>query len=114
MEFDENLLSAGRLAILAALVPGAPLSFTHLKRATGLADGNLHVQSKKLEKAGYVEAIRGARGKRPITHFKITEEGIAAMKLHIRKLQRIMASESGVIGPRRPGGRREESQVWCP
>jgi len=113
VQFDENLLSPGRLAIIACLVPGAPLSFTELRKASGLADGNLHVQCRKLEETGYIEVSRGHRGRRPLTKFRITEKGLAALKLHVRKLEGIVATESGTIAPNpRPRGRRDESQVW--
>ena len=112
LEFDEHLTSASRLAIIAALVPGKALSFTELKHLTGIADGNLHVQTRKLADAGYLEIIKGARGRRSWTRFRLTERGLAMLKLHIRKLQAIVATESGVIGPVSPRKRPDESQVW--
>ncbi|MBT3317208.1 transcriptional regulator, partial [bacterium] len=42
-QFNEIICSPGRLAVIATLIPGDQVSFTALKRATGLADGNLHV-----------------------------------------------------------------------
>ena len=112
MEFDPHLTSPARLAIVAVLVPGKSLSFMELRRSSGLADGNLHVQTRKLASAGYIEILKGVRGKRSWTQFRITEKGIAALRLHIRKLQGILATESGIIGPLRSTGRKDESQVW--
>jgi len=110
--FDDNLTSAARLGIVAALISGEAISFTDLKKKTGLADGNLHVQTRKLASAGYLEIIKGNRGKRSYTRFRITELGVSAMKLHVRKLQAILDRELGEIGPStgpRPG---DDSQVW--
>ena len=56
--------SSARLAILATLVPGEAIPFTELKRESGLADGNLHVQTAKLAEAGYLEIRKGLRGRR--------------------------------------------------
>ena len=112
MDIDRHLTSPARLAIVASLFPGDALSFTELKRSTGLADGNLHVQTKKLGDAGYIEIIRGRRGMRSLTRFQITESGIAALKLHVRKLQAILATESGRIGPVSQENRGDASQVW--
>jgi DNA-binding MarR family transcriptional regulator len=112
LDFDEHLTSPTRLAIIASLVPGKALSFTELKRATGLADGNLHVQTRRLSSAGYVEILKGSRGRRSWTRFRLTERGLATLKLHLRKLQAIVATESGVIGPLVGGERGDESQVW--
>ena len=113
MKFDEAFTSSARLTIIACLVPGEALSFTELKRRSELADGNMHVQCKKLEACGYVEAIRGRRGGRPLTRFRITDRGLVALKLHIRKLRAIVATETGVIAPSpKKGGSSDESQVW--
>lgn len=111
-EFDDNLTSAARLNIVATLISGEAISFTDLKKETGLADGNLHVQTRKLAKAAYLEIIKGSRGKRSYTRFRITELGVSSMKLHVRKLQAILDRELGEIGPStgpRPG---DDSQVW--
>jgi len=113
LKFDDSFTSSARLAIVACLVPGEALSFTELKRRTGLADGNMHVQCKKLEECGYLEVLRGQRGRRTLTRFRITDRGLAALKLHVRKLQAIVESETGVIAPSpRVQGSGDESQVW--
>ena len=112
MDFDELLTSSARLAILGSLVPGRPLTFTELKQRTGLADGNLHVQAGKLAAAGYVEATKSVRGRRSLTRFKITELGLEMLKLHVRKLQAILASESTPARPRSGSAKDESSQVW--
>ncbi len=112
MDFDEHLLSPARLAIITCLVPGKALSFTELKADSGLADGNLHVQTRRLGEAGYVEIIKGMRGRRSLTRFRITEKGVASLKLHVRKLQAILATETGVMGPVSRKGPADESQVW--
>ncbi len=112
MDFDEHMTSSARLSIIAGLVPGEPLTFTELKRKTGLADGNLHVQSRKLEAAGYIEIIKVPRGARSLTRFRITELGLSSLQLHVRKLQAILASESRAIRPVPAAARKDGSQVW--
>ncbi len=97
---------------MAALVPGKVLSFTKLKRATNLADGNLHVQTRKLADGEYIEILKGTKGRRSVTHFRITELGVESLKLHVRKLQKILATESGEIGPTPASDDKDESQVW--
>ena len=47
LHFDEMISSPSRLAILAALVPGTPVTFTEIKKATGLKDGNHHVHTHR-------------------------------------------------------------------
>jgi DNA-binding MarR family transcriptional regulator len=112
MDFDDQLTSAPRLSIIAALIPGDTLTFTQLKEVSGLADGNLHVQTQKLAEAGYIEALKVKRGKRHLTNFRITQKGLEAVKLHIRKLERLLDGRIVVVKPRRPAGRGDSSQVW--
>jgi DNA-binding MarR family transcriptional regulator len=110
--FDEQLSSPARLAIIACLVPGGQLTFSELKETSGLADGNLHVQARKLATAGYIEIIKGRRGGRSVTRFRITELGLESLRLHVRKLNSILATETGAIRPRVAAGRDDDSQVW--
>lgn len=112
MDFDEHLTSPARLTIIAGLTPGKPLTFMELRAVTGLADGNLHVQTRKLAKAGYIEIVKSMRGKRSLTRFRLTELGLESLKLHIRKLQAIVATESGEIRPQPGSTRQDDSQVW--
>ena len=111
LHFDEMITSPARLAILAALVPGAPVRFTDMKAATGLADGNLHVQTHKLAAAGYITIRKARRGRRKVTEFSLTELGLERLRLHVRKLQEIMGAEAPA-SPARPAGRSDNSVVW--
>ena len=70
--FDKMISAPCRLGILAALVPGDSVSFSELKSATSLSDGNLHAQTRKLDDVGYIEFINTKKGKRSVTNFRIT------------------------------------------
>ena len=110
--FDEMISSPARLAILSTLVPGAPISFSAMKRATGLADGNLHVQTSKLADVGYLEIRKRRRERRSITEFRLTELGLERFRLHVRRLEAILDSEAGVIRPVLASERQDDSEVW--
>lgn len=110
--FDEMISSSARLAILATLVPGEAIAFTELKRETGLADGNLHVQTGKLADVGYVEIRKGLRGRRQVTEYRITELGLERFRLFVRQLEAVLDSENGVIRPVLASERRDDSEVW--
>ncbi len=107
--------SPARLAVLAALVPGPPLSFTDMKAATGLADGNLHVQTHKLADAGYLQIRKAVQGRRSVTEFCLTELGLERFRLHVRKLQGVLDMEAKVSRPRpvRRSERHDDSAVWA-
>ena len=112
LHFDEMISSPARLAILAALVPGAPVCFKEMKAATGLADGNLHVQTHKLADAGYLQIGKVRQGRRSVTEFRLTELGLERFRLHVRKLQQVLDAEAGVTRPVLPAERPDDSAVW--
>jgi len=101
LQFDEIISAPCRLGILATLVPGEPVSFTKMKEATSLSDGNLHVQTRKLADAGYIAINKVKKGRRSVTLFEITELGRDRLRLHVTKLQQILGA--GAESPaRRP------------
>ena len=112
MPFDELLTSSARLSIIASLVPGDPLTFSQLKNKTGLADGNLHVQARRLQAAGYIRIEKDSREGRSLTWFQVTELGLESLKLHVRKLQAILTAEGGPVRPRVGAPKEDDSQVW--
>lgn len=113
IQFDEMITSPARLAIVSTLVPGEPVSFSNLKRATGLADGNLHVQTGKLTAAGYIEARKGRSAGRRVTEFLLTELGLERFRRHVRRLQAVLDTEVGVIRPVPVAERADDSEVWA-
>ncbi len=104
--------SPARLAILAALVPGPPVCFAEMKAATGLADGNLHVQTHKLADAGYLQIRKARQGQRSVTEFRLTKLGLERFRLHVLKLQEVLDVEAGVTRPVIRARRRDDSAVW--
>jgi len=119
--FDKMISAPCRLGILATLVPGEAVSFTEMKAATSLSDGNLHAQTRKLGDVGYIDINKTKRGKRSVTEFRITELGRERLKLHIMKLQKILDVEADPKGPKGPkeptrskqrSARPDDSAVW--
>jgi DNA-binding transcriptional ArsR family regulator len=112
LRFDEMISSPARLAILAALVPGRPVSFAEMKIETGLADGNLHVQTHKLADAGYLRIRKTRQGRRSVTEFCLTELGLERFRLHVLKLQEILDAKAAMGRRARPARRADDSAVW--
>lgn len=110
--FDSILASPARLLVVAALIPGRPLSFMELRNDTGLADGNLHVQTRNLEGAGILSIRKTVRGRRSVTTFQITEAGVARFRRFVRMLQAVLDLEAGGIHPSLGEDRTDDSQVW--
>ncbi len=112
LHFDEMISSPARLAILAALVPGAAICFKEMKAATGLADGNLHVQTHKLADAGYLQISKARQGRRSVTEFRLTKLGLERFQLHVRMLQEVLDVEAGATRPALSAEQPDDSAVW--
>jgi len=111
-DLDEILVSPARLALLASLADGRWHTFMELKRATGLADGNLHVQAGNLATAKYLDRRQEPRGRRTRTSFRITEEGLLRFRFLVRDLQAVLDRGEGVIRPRPVRDRRDDARTW--
>jgi len=93
-KFDGLILSKTRLGIISALIGGDKLDFTYLRNALNLSDGNLSVQIRKLEKAGYIKVEKIFIDRKPKTFCKITSKGQKAVKNLISKLENLVNTES--------------------
>jgi len=89
-KFDELILSKTRLGIIAALMGGDKLDFTYLRNALNLSDGNLSIQIRKLEEAGYIKVEKIFVDRKPKTFCKITRKGQKAVKNLIGKLEALI------------------------
>ena len=113
LEFDQMISAPCRLGILATLIPGLPVTFMAMKEATSLSDGNLHVQTRKLADAGYIDISKTPKGRRTVTEFRITDMGRERLRLHVMKLQEIIDAGSSAGAPAAPSTRADDSAVWA-
>ena len=112
LHFDEMISAPCRLGILATLVPGQPVSFSEMKAATSLSDGNLHVQTKKLAGVGYIDIEKVRRGRRSVTEFRLTKLGLERLRLYVTKLQLVLDMDVGAAQPAQAAERPDDSMVW--
>ena len=89
-KFDDLILSKTRLGIISALIGGDKLEFTYLRNVLKLSDGNLSVQIRKLEKAGYIKVKKVFVDRKPKTFCRITSKGQKAVQNLIRKLENLV------------------------
>ncbi len=114
-DLDPILAAPARVAIVASLARGQRLSFTALREETGLADGNLHVQTRKLMAAGYLIGERVPQRGRLATRFELTERGRLGFLEYVRRLREAaegpFAAGRGATGGE---GRRptDPARVW--
>jgi DNA-binding MarR family transcriptional regulator len=114
-DLDEALATPARLAIVATLARAQRLTYTALREETGLADGNLHVQTRKLIAAGYLTREPVQQGGRPATRFELTERGRLNFLEYVRKLREAAEGPFGAgRGAAGAEGRRpaDPSRVW--
>ena len=94
-ELDPVLHEGGRLAIVSALAAAPRLTFTELRDALGMTDGNLSVHLQKLEKAGYVSIDKQFVGRRPQTSCLLTRAGRQAFGRYLDHLEAIVKQGRG-------------------
>jgi predicted ArsR family transcriptional regulator len=82
-----------RTRIVAFLVARGEATFTDLKQALDITDGNLEAHMKKLKAGGYVATSKQSGQGRPQTFYSVTKSGNAAFKEYIESLQRLLNME---------------------
>jgi DNA-binding MarR family transcriptional regulator len=78
------------VATLAALPKGDALSFTRLQDMLELTPGNLIVQLRKLEEAGYISSERTGNGSTQKTTVALTTQGRKALDNYTQALRSLL------------------------
>ena len=89
-ELDPMLHERGRLAIVSVLAAVDRLTFTELRDALEMTDGNLSVHLQKLEEKGYVTIDKQFVGRRPQTSCQLTRAGRQAFTRYLDHLEAIV------------------------
>lgn len=87
---DDVIHGRLRLGVMAYLSTAGSADFTRLKQKTGATDGNLSVQLRKLEDAGYVAIEKTFVGKKPLTTVTLTEAGRTAFVSYLEAMRRLI------------------------
>ena len=91
-QLDKVIHEKGRMAIMSMLAASPELSFTELRDALGMTDGNLTTHIRTLQKAGYVSVAKTFQGKRPHTTCALTAAGNEAFAGYVALLEGIVKS----------------------
>jgi DNA-binding MarR family transcriptional regulator len=89
-EIDRMVHEPARYMILAVLYVIDSADFTFLMNQTGLTWGNLSTHLTKLEEAGYIDAEKTFKGKRPNTMLRLTRQGRTAFDGYRRKMRQVL------------------------
>lgn len=87
-DLDPLLHSQLRLAIVSMLVASEKADFTYIKEETKATAGNLSIQIKKLQDAGYIKVKKTFKNNYPNTMLSITKKGIDAFESYVNELKK--------------------------
>ena len=89
---DKVIHERARLIILAYLSSSdrAAVGFTELREKLGLSAGNLSIQLKTLEGAGYVKIVKSFIEKKPNTSVRLTAKGLGALNGYLKEMELLM------------------------
>ena len=90
LQLDRVIHEKGRLAILSMLAASPELSFTELRDALGMTDGNLTTHIRTLQEAGYLSVTKSFQNNRPLTTCSLTAAGKKAFARYINLLEQII------------------------
>ncbi|HLX94292.1 MAG TPA: transcriptional regulator [Verrucomicrobiae bacterium] len=90
LQLDRVIHEKGRLAIMSMLAASPELSFTELRDALAMTDGNLTTHIRALQEAGYVAVAKSFQNRRPLTTCSLTAAGRKAFTGYINLLERIV------------------------
>jgi DNA-binding transcriptional ArsR family regulator len=86
-KLDPLLHNQLRLGIVSLLVGLESAEFKWLKEQTGATAGNISIQLKKLEEAGYITIRKSFKGNYPNTTCSITKQGSKAFESYVQSLK---------------------------
>lgn len=90
LQLDRVIHEKGRLAIMSMLAASPELSFTELRDALEMTDGNLTSHMRTLQEAGYVSVSKSYENNRPLTTCSLTPAGKRAFANYVNLLEQIV------------------------
>jgi DNA-binding PadR family transcriptional regulator len=99
-ELDPIIHERLRLGILSALVVQESLSFTELRDILQTTDGNLSVQARRLESAGYVICDKTFERRKPKSTYRLSSAGRAALEEYLETLSNLLPDRARVRNAR--------------
>jgi DNA-binding MarR family transcriptional regulator len=92
-KIDEVIHGRLRLGVMAYLANAEVADFNKLKALLEVTQGNLSVQLRKLEDAGYVAIEKGFLGRKPRTQVRITPAGRKAFAVYLDALGKLIGPQ---------------------
>ena len=93
---DDIIHGRLRLGVMAYLSTAGSADFTLLKTKLQASDGNLSVQLRKLEEAGYVVIEKAFVGKKPLTTVTLSEAGRTAYIGYLDAMRKLISESENI------------------
>ena len=90
LQLDRVIHEKGRLTIMSMLAASPELSFTELRDALSMTDGNVTTHIRTLQEAGYVSVAKSYQNNRPLTTVSLTTAGRKAFSDYVDLLEKIV------------------------
>jgi DNA-binding MarR family transcriptional regulator len=90
LQLDRLIHEKGRLAIMSMLAASPALSFTELRNALNMTDGNLTTHIRTLQQGGYLSVAKSYQNNRPLTTCSLTPAGRKAFAGYINVMEQIV------------------------
>jgi DNA-binding MarR family transcriptional regulator len=90
LQLDRVIHEKGRLVIMSMLAASPELSFTELRDALDMTDGNLTTHIRALQETGYISVAKSYQNRRPLTTCSLTAAGRKAFTDYINLLEQIV------------------------
>ena len=90
-KIDEVIHGRLRLGVMAYLAEAEVASFNELKAVLHVTQGNLSIQLRKLEDAGYIEIDKSFLGRKPLTRARLTRAGRKAFRNYLEAIGKLVA-----------------------
>jgi DNA-binding MarR family transcriptional regulator len=94
LQLDRVIHEKGRLAIMSMLAASPELSFTELRDALEMTDGNIMTHIRTLQEAGYISVSKSYENNRPHTTCSLTAGGKKAYANYVNLLEQIVSRTS--------------------
>jgi DNA-binding MarR family transcriptional regulator len=89
-EIDDVIHGRVRLSVMAYLSGAGTADFGQLRAKTGVTDGNLSANLRKLEDAGYVRIDKSFVDRRPLTTVSLSDRGREAWIAYLDRMQALL------------------------
>jgi DNA-binding MarR family transcriptional regulator len=90
LQLDRVIHEKGRLPIMSLLAATPEMSFTELRDALKMTDGNLSLHIKTLQEAGFISVTKSFHKHRPLTTCALTPAGRRSFAQYIDLLEEIV------------------------